>query len=528
MNHRIFLFLLSLTLLMSGCIKELKAPRWDAEFTLPLISDTYPVSDLVNDSTLVMEGDTLVYKVEDDLQSTPNDDFLQLHSQDAGWLGVLTNTTTSTENLGLDGASINGLGQTSDLRVSHGLIHSGLLRFDIERLSQLQSMTVTFENIYLPGSTANLQVALDQNNTNGFMDQYICDLAGYTLGETNDTTLLNNLPFSVSSVSYDNGMYDQLRVHYDEPLIFEHIEGEMQRITIPIYGAATDVEIEYPTNLSEALELKEATINFKVRNQLGFPIALVGTLSATGQNGEIRHINFYDETNPLSKYLVFEPNTWDSPQTLSLSDSIAYLLNSVPTRVEVPSFSACFLIVPQGYNGTGEGRVYGSANAGDIAVAHYETRAPAVFLLHQATLTPVQVDSLKISKDNRKFIRENANSGILSLTIDNRINAGGRFLLYFCTARDTAIIYTQSPGDYPDEKFLRFTDNLNLEPNQDDQHFELVLNPEDIPFFDNPMIYMGFRDIVHSSDGEYIVVQGADNLRVRSHLTLNAHIDGDN
>jgi hypothetical protein len=526
MKYGVFLLVFPILFSLTGCMSDLKAPEWDVNFALPLLNDTYPVSDLTDGTSLILDdNDVLTYQVNGTMLGSPGSNFLSMNPIDTGFLEIPSNFE-GAGTMPLDGSVLNELGQVSTTRASYAVIGNCALHFEVQKVSDLQSIVVTFPDIYLPGSSDdNLVVLLNQGNTGNFQNEFSVDLQGYRIGQVGNTSLYDTIPFSIVSTSNESGIADQIRVHFDEPMTFSYMVGEFDKKIIPVEDSEAIVDVDYPDHLSDAVQLRDAVMTLNVHNEFGFPMALTGYLVAYGANGETRRINLLDE-HSTNRHLIIQPNTEAVNQEIEFSDSVSYLLNCAPTRVDV--VSSHFLIVPANYNQTGSTTVTGSVYSTDDVHANYLASVPCRVLLNHTTLTPAQVDSVDITDDNRKYVRENANSGSLDITLDNSLAVGGVISLYFATVADTTILYTSDQSAYPDVKFVRYLDQFRIEPETSDQHFTIEMTPEDVQFFDSPEIFIGFRFEIDSTESQYVAIYGNNSIHLQAHLSLNAHIEGDN
>lgn len=515
---RQLLILSGLALVIAGCIESWESPEWSVVMELPLMSNSYPIAGLVDDSTFTVSDNLIMFIHTGEIEPLEIQRTININPKDSTFVFQNDSVTQNTFSLDETGVFDNEFGHgKEDIEIEYAVIDECILQFQVFTPTAVDSASIRFDDIYTPEGD-QLRITLRADELAGFSQTFQYNLAGHTIGTQNNTDVIVDIGFTLQSWASSPGA-SQLRIWFEDHMDFTHFRGNVLNKTFALETQTSDIDLDYPDNFFETVEPQDVYLEVTVQNEINFPISIFGDVVATNtETGESRRINFIHEGD-AEPYMVFEPATFDNPQIMTFHDSIGYIMGISPDILRIEN--SYFLVVQQGYTGIAE-MVNGSANNDDIAQGDYAGKAPFKFIINNDTLTPDFLDEIQISADNRKNIEEYADSAHFILDVDNQYPIGTWVDFYFATSGDPDILYTENPELYPEVNFFRLPSRyLNVGPGQ---IVEYNWTREDILFFTQPEVYFGMKFTLDSSEGEVIEFDYDDTIHILGRVNLDTHI----
>jgi len=485
------IILLSILLLLGACeIKKPSLPVWDVDIKVPLINEHYYVSDLLDNEHLVTGDDDLLYlTTEGDIETSPS-------------LPVAFNPNISIDNLpvfsGISAQQDIAFGDTGDnATLCYGEIKSGLLKIKVA-------------NVNPAAGTWNLKIIiqtikdaqgnpLELSYTQATPWQSI-NLSTHHLGVFNNEDPLTELTAEITSSSALplGSPLAEVSILIDQAITFSVFQGRFDNYEVAASGAVSSIDIEYPLNLDEAIELHEAYIEIAISNQMGFSCEFQGNIKATRGLEEITIPIKDDEGNNF----CIEADTVGNPSILEFSNGIAGLLQIMPEHIEI--VGAKFII--------SSACGYGTMRESDMINAHYTVMAPFLLTLHDKPISIETPTQISISAENQERISKNVLEASLSLKVMNTIPVGATAFAYFANHE---LIDPEDPATYSFVKELTLGSFLT-HPSW--QELELLgLNRAELDIFSAPEVYLKWvfhfeESIVpveiHAGLNDYVWIKG--------------------
>ncbi len=495
--------------ILCGCVKEFEAPEWDVNFDLPLLNKTYYMHEIEDSTDFVIRNDSLFVQYEGDLRSESIDDSIHIKANNINSYPYVTIIPDTT----LKGAlNILEESSTSYLRVSYGLISQWTLDVDIQHnTGNLQTVVLQFPEVKDQDGNVLEKTYTSQNFGHSEIDlSYVSPNEYYTIGDINNTGLLDSLSVIMTS-SYDTPVIgDMIRLSFDEDIYFEEMKGTFYNQVFNIDDYAKDNDINYPDNIENTVRIAPdgAKLFIHTVNELGFQVKFRGKLTAINtETGRTRFIRITDADD-----VVFDAaSSFEHPSesTIALTDSVGYLANIFPDRFELTEAS---------YVIGGDEGINGFARAGCGVSGSFTGEAPFIFTLLENTITPDTTFSQTISQDNRADIEEYVKSGGVSIILDNSFPVSAGVSLYFSGINDTTEIFHN-----PILKIPGPLENTHVNAMSTDSLFIFLDNDEIRNTFLNDEIFIGLRLHMKSTDGE-VIINPDDNINVKVHLDAKLHI----
>jgi len=330
---------------------------------------------------------------------------------------------------------------------------------------------------------------------------------------------------NVSSSLPDNSPVGTMDLSMDTPVSFGLFQGRVATQDLPLQDEATTINIDYPYDLEEAIELQEARMFISLENQLGFFCVFHGNFVAENtRTGETATIPILDnQGNPYTA----NPATDSGPgfTELIFENNVAQLLQIMPDKI---SITDAYFTVQSGMGGA-----IGTVRDTDTIIGNYQVDAPFTFELFASTIRlqdPVRID---ISEENRTRILNNALGAELQLLVKNRVPVGVTADLYFGT---TDSIDPDSSSTY----LLHRSVTLHSEqwvaanPNAPDinangeQLIDINLSEAEVDIFANPNVFLLWTFSFEPSGGVITVTASpSDYIQIKSMIRVGLHFSED-
>ena len=458
------MILLGILLLLAACeIKKPSLPVWDVDLSVPLINEHYYVSDLLENEHFTVDGDSLLYlttqggtqtNVLDVVEVEPN-----INLNNLPVLSGANTTQTIPFNYG-----------PSNVNPSFGVIESGVLKIRIDNVAPAAGtwhLEITIPTLTDAGGAP---LRLFYTTAKAW---HSIDLHGYGVGVRNSPDPLENLDIQITSSSaLPNGAaLAAISFQMNGPLSFSMFQGYFDHYEALAANSASDIAIDYPLHLDDAITLQDAFIEIAVSNQIDFSCEFTGWFRATRGNTVITIPILDDEGTNFR----IGAGTVDHPTLLTFTNRISELMQIMPERIEIVDVK--FII------DTASG--YGTLHNTDYIYAHYTVLSPFRFTLHNKSIIVEKPTKISISAENQERISKNVLEAVFKVKALNTVPLGARAYAYFA---DHEAIDIADPTTYSFVKQVALGSSLT---HPDWQDLELLdLNRAELDLFTAPKVYL--------------------------------------
>jgi hypothetical protein len=502
MKNRILLLFLTVFLVSCG-ITDFEMPSWDVELTsIPLMNEDFPASDLEGENIIIENGE-LIAVVEDQLEETTPE--------------LSKNIVDSTLDLPLASNEqamirfeIQSINSNTSFRIIEGTFESGemLLTFtgDVNNFTELQ---LTFAQLL----TEDDSVLIEKVQPEDFNDNvYIIDLAGMKLTEQDidgEFWLIDILVYATSDATTGSNI-GQTRLSINDELVFRSFIGFIDDVRT--LDSEANVEIDYPSNVENAIILDEISMYFDIYNKIGFEFELMGDLLAYRDGVVIDSLSI----EKIGEDFTIQASTVEGEETITtinIEDNqwINQMLRLMPDKMS-------FL------NPTYKVNNLDGDNPGFVSNQHtirseYRIKIPLKATFNDDYLIyPDNVYEVEISKDNQDLIDDRVNSATINLELINEFPIGGVLDLFVSSEELAADSLSLEQAE------LQYI-GYSIEVSSDVQTYELELSKNDLDIFLRDLVFMRTRVRFYNSDG-VVAILADDNLNVKGLLKMSLKIEG--
>lgn len=493
-------------LLMSACdISKPKMPSWDVELNVPLTSQKLFVSDLADGENIIINEDELLTLTgEGDAQS----------------------------------ANIGHVNYTPDVELSNIPLYSGLNNFlvtlpiqDPEGKVSLSSghfvegtLAISFTDI-VPGTGVELkfpQVTTASNSMftiiyDGSPGWQYPSLVGYTIEYTGDDPIISFLEILVTVTNPTPGIeVGHLGLVINSRLGFDEFRGRLVDYRRVFSGENAPLDIDYPLNLENVVQVEGAKLILNLSNEIGFEVEFHGDIYAkntrTNQDGLL---SIMDTQNGIPTPYLAEQATATGPGTIThtFEENFSQLLSIMPDYVELRN---AYLLI------NSHGNEIGFVSETNTMSVHYVVEAPLRLTILDEIITMQDPVKVKIAAENRTRIRDNVLSANLGLQVLNRVPLGGEATIYVGTSEG---ITPTNPSTYSFTKSFTLLSSLapggdTEQPNSYNPNLQLSLSRDELDVFTNPEVYLLFSFHFAPSNG-VVEISASPESYVEVHAMLN-------
>jgi hypothetical protein len=489
-------------LLFSGCqIKEFIMPTWDVQLNVPLMNDTFYVSDLIDSVNFFPAPDNnIVFQTSGEIESDT--------ASEMTWTSNTTVQSIQLPSQGTVNGSISMGNSQSGLQIAYAMIEQGLIQYSFSGMqSSVNTVLVTFGDIRNSDNNPLTIYYTGRNN------RLVKDLAGYHIGQAGSDSLITDLSFSIQ---VDSGLPDgspagTLEIQFPTTLRFSTIRGRFSDLRMNIRQNMSQIDIDYPGNIDQAVNVTDTRINIRITNPSSFPFWLMGEYFAVNENtGATRVVDTFDsEGNPYE----INPAAGSNPgiTEIQFADSVDYLLEIMPTHIELRN--AYFRIS----NISG---MIGEISSSDIITGEYTATAPFRFILFNEPVTPRDPVVINITSDNIDLIRRNVMTAGMSLAILNQLEVGAEVTMYFGNTEEL-------DPDIPATWVFSKTSHLQAGgQGAQEQLIDFNLTDHEVQFFTEPVVYMQMVFRFDATDGPVTITASQnDFIRIRSMVSVSAYVE---
>jgi len=466
--NKLFVCFGLLLIIFSGCtVKKPTIPDWEVSLNLPLLKETYFIHDLVDSLNLVVSEDNVIHLNHSGDVSMAEFGNVALNPD------FVSDILTIPSNIEVYGG-INIVDEEYNYEIAYGEIAQGLVES-------------YFTNIH-PG-VETIQVSFDElTNANGTpykfyytsSDEWLQhDLMNCRLGVEGSITTISEIHYRLLATSNqpDGSPVGQVQIRFNEPILFHVFEGRLSNYQLDMTENFSEIDLDYPLGIEEAVELTAASLDLHIESFVGFDCDLIGEIYAENYDSKTSvSIPLLDDNN--QPFFINRANGEESTVTqYSISNGIESLMQIMPDRIELRNSYFILRDPPAGELG----RVTSNA---DIRTT-YTVDAPFTFILHNNRIIIRDPIEMKIAKVNRDQIREHAISAMLDMQVINKLPLGAQAILY---------IGIDSEIDPDDSTTYAFTKSIHLTSGAINPDYQIIndlaLSQEELQIFTNEIVYM--------------------------------------
>ena len=486
---------------------------WNALFNIPLINRFYNIFDLEEDDHFVVVGDEIYLIYFDELESDAAASEIKMDPKTTELTPISAFDSGTIVPLYIDETGMD----LEDIDLISGVLAEGIIRIElVHPRPELEELEIMFYDFSDPDGEP-LQVTITDFNT----PIYSYDVAGYTVGQIDNEEVLDYLEFFVQTTS-QGFFYDlvYLRIFFDEPIYFDFFRGFLENKKIRLNDRILDNDIDFPYNISNALQFEEGSLDLTFTNELGFDAQFVGTLLGINEKDDK---SFFLEINESDEVIFRRATAPGMPVTTTVTlikPEVTAFINIFPEILRIENSKLLLGNIDQ---------TSGFAFASDRNRGSFTLQAPSVFTVSNETVVPDSVYSIEITPRNREYLEKYPEMISLDVTLENTIPVGLSIDIYFSEAADTLFIF--NPETYNDVHTIKFAGNYvsaALEegiPMKNEVHF-LLEHPE-IALFLNETVYFAVKITFDESD-DYVTVLPHHYLQIISKIAVDMNLDLDN
>lgn len=516
MKRKLIFVLAGLSLLAISCsVKKPVLPEWDVTVNVPLMQKKFFVSDLVDSVNIIIGDDDVLVLRGTGSAETPMFGNVEISSNfELGPLPILSQVTVN--------GSVPLVDDSGNAQLAFGRFASGVIG-------------VRFQNMHPQGHNVKLSFPDIRTASGGVFEIGYPGSSGWTnmslegceIGTLNSNVLLTELRYTITPNSQLPANFElgDLTVRLDSPFSFELFQGHLDNMQLPLENSESTINIDYPNNIEDAIQLQAASLYVSLTNQVGFACEFHGEFYAINtRNGQSRSIPILDNNN---QPFTANPATAAGAgiTELMFENGIEQLLQIMPDQIEIRN--AYFLI-----NSSSAGDI-GTVRSSDIIVGDYQLDAPFVFELLESTIRLQDPIQINISEENRTRILNNARDAALSVLVKNRLPIGARADMY---VGNTAEIDPADPATYLFTRSVTLHSRQWVEQHPGDpdinangeQMLTLELSEAEVNVFANPSVFLLWTFSFENSGGVVqITASPADYIQIKSMVRAGLHISGD-
>lgn len=491
------ILLIAILVLLGGCeVKKPTKPKWDVDLAVPLINETYLVSDLVDDVNIITDTNDVLTLTSTGNVATPT----------FGNVSFTPPPTAGIDNADIPSGvpiqqSIPFLDPTGEVLFAYASIAEGVIQTKFTNMHPSADIEIEFGNIF---TATNEKLRIIATPSTDWVNH---SLVGCHFGLIDSDEVIEEMQIKITSTSNQpiGTEIATMGLKMNLPMAFDEIKGKLYNFTMGLQESLASIEIEYPQGLNQAITLQDATITMILQNDLEFDAEFNGQFYAYNEDGD-------EVTVPILNDNGQNFHVTPGANTLEVHNSIASLLDIMPTHIEI--VNGLFTIQ--------SGEVLGSVRASDKIELDYVVKAPFTFTLHPQDIVVKEEIDIPISGENAKRIEKNALSAKLELNILNKVPVGATATAYFS---DTPNIDVADNNTY---KYTKVTTIYasNSPEGGSDQMVELTLTRDELMLFSNPHVYLKWKfSFMESGTPVTIYATSADYLRIKSMLYAKISVE---
>jgi hypothetical protein len=502
-----YIFVFAVSLLVSCTIKEPAAPSWDIYLNLPMINKSFLMIDLVNgDNIRVDDAEQIYYYAEgliEDSDVQKGKIRLSPNNEGSGLKPLYEATGAISLRDGED---------DDDAEIVSATIRKGTLIFWWVGVSNAREIEVVFHEIFdVSTSPEKKAVHRITNPLPNHSDRFVID--GFVIKDIdNPDAFIDELTFTINVARIDESIIPtgSLQIFYEDAIDFLKIDGIVKNLRVDANDFTTNIDIDYPDNIENAIQLNNTKIDFSIYSYIGFDCDFYGTITSYNTRTGVSSAPIYihQRIDRVDGVLGDSQKT-----TFTWAQQVDQLISIAPDKIEITD--TYFIIDDKKRGFIAEGLAF----RGD-----YETTAPfdMVFTPNEP-INPNTASMFTISKRNREEIEKRAKEVVIDMRLKNHFSVGANISIYLCSSDSKEDMYVDQDEFTPSFSRLVFLYNelgAGGLTNPYEKELSFVLEGERMSIFHNhEELYFGMKIDFH--DG-HAIIHPSERIEVIS--TLKAQI----
>lgn len=500
---QITLIVLLALLLISCGITDFEMPSWDVELTsIPLMNEDFPAADLEGENILI-ENDSLYAVVEDQLEETTPELFKTIVDSTPD-VTVLSDTPVDIR------FEIQSVNTNTTFRIVDGVFDSGEMEVIFTgNLDNFEILYINFNQLIAENGQA-LSLALEPSDFTN--NTYIIDLAGLSLQDQdiNGEFWLIDIEVNAESSQGPGANLGLVKLVIDDDIYFRSFTGFID--DVHTLDTQTDVDIDYPSDIENAVILEEISLYFEVYNKIGFEFELMGDLIAYRDGQEVDRI-LLQELEGVDFVIQASPSDGQVAEShfeIIDNERVNQMLRLMPDNIAFinPTYKVSNI----------DDLVAGFVSNQHTIRSDYRIKIPFKATFNEDFIIyPDKLYEIEISEDNQDLIDERVNEGSIDIIVENSYPIGGILDIYLSSQELTADSESLALAE------LQFTD-YDILANADSLDYVISLSESDLDLFLHDKVFMRTRVKFHNSNG-VVTILPTDNLRVKGSLNISVRVD---
>jgi hypothetical protein len=510
MKFRYLLLLVAMIITACG-VTDFEMPSWDVQISnISLMNKTFPASDLESED-IIVQNDSLIAKVDGRIEET-SPELVKSVSSNTPNLPLLAEQQTSQS------LALQALTPETQIRVQQGLIEEAEMVMTFDNLAnEFTSVDISFTHLLNQDLTPHeLTVHANEIDSN---NKYYFDMSGLILGsqDPNADNLIISFDFFPHSSSTSVVNLGTVQMSINDDIYFQSFTGFISDVRALDY--TSDVDIDYPSNVEDAIRIEQANIYFWVYNEIGFDLDFQAELVAFKDGAEVDRFTIHEDLDNVDFHVSGADIPGESKLTkISIvnNERANQMLRLMPESIalENPYYEV---------NNVDES-VPGFVDKNHAVACDYEIDIPfTATISSNYQIVPDRVTEVEIDSANQDIIEDSVNSAGVVMEIDNSFNLGGKMDIFIAsfelTDEDSSLMNAE----------IRLLDNvINASENGQTLSIDLAKGEDgkDLDTFLNDKVYMRYRiEFFDSSDP--VTVMASDYITIKGSLNMNITIDED-
>lgn len=495
------LVIIAIMILLTACeVKEPMLPKWDVDLRIPLINQQFFASDLVDNVNIITDDDQILTITSNGTAETPE------------FGPVPFNPNSAMENVPIPGTGedlfIPFIDNDGIVEISYAEVSSGLMRSRFTEVnSSVQELKLVFHNLF-QANGEEFEIIWT-----GGADWVNTSLAGLHIGTLDSGQIVSELPVSlvVTPALPQGTTAAKFSFQANSAMNFPRFQGHLNEYPLEMTSSLASVDISYPYDINEAVEMQEASLRVVLTNYIGFTAKFSGRIRAENEAGDVRYVDIVDDNGNLYNTTAAVGNT-PGITVLDFHNNISQLLQIMPTQLKMV----------EGLLTINSGQGIGSVEIEDKVIADYTINAPMILILNDHEIVIRDEQEITIPEDNRTQIRDNALSASINMLMKNTLPVGAAVELYF---GDSPNIDVDDPVTYD---FVKTASIHSVATEAGWQTLDITLSKPELDVFSQPSVYLRWAFTFESSNGQPVTIYArtTDYIHVKGMMLANILIEG--
>lgn len=525
------IFLLVLMLFVFSCVENFKFPSWNVNLSVPLMDKNFPLADIDSEEDIMIEDGEFLIKHNETLEG----DTVTAAQLIIGQKQVETEIPPQDVYFE-DELTISDIGEIDEqMGYAFGIVNSWTMNIDFNldgiTSHNMDTIVLTFPDINPVGAEDILTIEItDFDNTTSV------NLDGCTIGDENSQTIadiLEEIQFGIdvqTNAEIPQGGLPIMRVFFDE-IQLQRIRGVVSDKLIDIPDKTTDIDIDYPAGINEAIQLAEATLTVNLTSEIGMDCNLYAVIRAYNEDNDYSefYVGYEDPNdNTVNDFLIEAAEDINTPKVSSISftgEKVANLLNIFPNRLVIED---AHIIIERDLDMDDLDAELGFVEIGQGIDGDYETEIPFDFYINNESVKPDSIFEVEISHENRDYLCDYTNRANMIFKLGNSMNFAANVNIFMSHSNIFENVY-DSLYIHPTtgKKNIVFKNNFidaATASGDGESEVSFEMNYDEIQFMDNDKIYVGIEAVFSGSE-EQVTIKPEDYIKVLGRVDAEVKVD---